>query len=291
MNNKAWLRIVEAMIAILIIMGGVLVVLNNKSINKETPESLYDKQSEILDLISKNESLRNYVIIGDKANIDKFITRVISLNWNFTTKICNLEEICNAETPNDKDVFVSEILITSSTTDYSPKKLRFFVWTGETLSKTTPPAMSIVDSSSNWLEGEEIYSDYKTGANDGSKPPLKIENIPENAISLALIFENEQQTEVYWIVWDIPYPGTSLITDSNWPESGEGIQGKNTQNQQKLYKGPHDNGNYKLTIYALSINSLTMDPIALSSDNTRIQFKQKIQGNIIQSASLNGKIT
>ena len=54
---------------------------------------------------------------------------MIPVSWNYATEICELDSICNsASTPNDKEVYTTEVVITSTLTQYSPKKLRFFVW-------------------------------------------------------------------------------------------------------------------------------------------------------------------
>ena len=51
---KAWLRIVEAFIAILIIIGVVLTILSKQSPGANISESVYEKQINILNIISKN---------------------------------------------------------------------------------------------------------------------------------------------------------------------------------------------------------------------------------------------
>ena len=59
-NKKAWVRIVEATIASLIIIGFILVMMSRQQ--TKTPDigdEIYEKQRSILDILSKNESLRN----------------------------------------------------------------------------------------------------------------------------------------------------------------------------------------------------------------------------------------
>jgi len=126
---KAWLRIVEAFIAILIIIGVVLTILSKQSPGANISESVYEKQRNILNIISKNNGLRVYVLAGNNAEINNVIDDMIPVSWNYATEICELDSICNsASTPNDKEVYTTEVVITSTLTQYSPKKLRFFVW-------------------------------------------------------------------------------------------------------------------------------------------------------------------
>lgn len=128
MNTKGWIRIIEALFAILIVTGGVLVVLSNRIPEYSSPEEIYEKQMNILNIISKNNSLRDKIIDNNDEEVKNAIQTMIPNNWNFTTNICNINEICNTGTPNDRDVYVSEIIITSTLQKYEPKKLRFFVW-------------------------------------------------------------------------------------------------------------------------------------------------------------------
>ncbi len=126
---KAWLRIVEAFIAVLIVIGVVLAVLSKQSPGANISESVYEKQRNILNIIGKNNGLRAYVLAGNNAEINNVIDDMVPASWNYATEICELDSICNsASTPNDKEVYTTEVVITSTLTQYSPKKLRFFVW-------------------------------------------------------------------------------------------------------------------------------------------------------------------
>ncbi len=126
---KAWLRIVEAIIAILIVMGVVLVVLSRQNYGFDADERIYETQRQVLNIISKNNGLRTYVLTGNNAEINNAISDMVPTTWNYTVEICELDSICSSVlTPNDKEVYVTEIVITSTLDDYGPKKLRFFVW-------------------------------------------------------------------------------------------------------------------------------------------------------------------
>jgi hypothetical protein len=129
MNKRAWLRIVEAVIAILIVTGAILYIVSNNGTKKDISATVYERQAQILDLISSNDSLRASVIAGDNNRINGVISLMIPGNWNFTTNICELDNICNSgDTPKDRDVYVTERMITSTLDNYSPKKIRLFMW-------------------------------------------------------------------------------------------------------------------------------------------------------------------
>tara|TARA_Y100000310_G_C20462680_1_gene706124 strand:- start:481 stop:906 length:426 start_codon:yes stop_codon:yes gene_type:complete len=129
LDRKAWLRIVEAFLAIIIVLGAVLVIMVRQKPNVDISESIYERQGQILDLISKNEELRNEVLIEKTDKIDLAILELVPGNWNYSTNICNITLIC----PNPKEVYDTEVysrekMITANLTKYAPKKLRFFVW-------------------------------------------------------------------------------------------------------------------------------------------------------------------
>lgn len=131
-NKKAWLRIVEAFIAIMIILGAVLVVLSKQTKKADISELVYERQNNILEIIANNESLREGVLSGETEKINNFIGLGLPSNWGYATSLCNIKEICGSSaTPNDRDVYVSETIISANLTDYPDgrtQKLRFFVW-------------------------------------------------------------------------------------------------------------------------------------------------------------------
>lgn len=128
-DKRAWLRIVEAFLAIIIILSAILVITVKQKPKTDISEGVYGRQGQILDMISKNEELRNDVLIEKTDEIENTISELIPGHWNYSINICNITLIC----PNPIDVYDTEIysrekMITSNLTKYSPKKLRFFVW-------------------------------------------------------------------------------------------------------------------------------------------------------------------
>ena len=132
-ERKAWLRIVEAFLAILIIFGAVLVILARQPAKADISEDVYETQRQILDVISKNNELRSEIInttnTQNNIKVHTAISSMIPASWNFATNICNLDMICaNPGNYENRDVYSTEVLITANLTIYNPKKLRFFVW-------------------------------------------------------------------------------------------------------------------------------------------------------------------
>ncbi len=131
-DKKAWLKIIESVIAILIVIGGVMYIISNYAQSKDISANVYEKEKYILNAISKDTDLRSKIITSDQTvnnYVNSYIQNLIPYSWDFETRICEIQEICGITTaPNDKDIYASETVITSVLTDYNPKKLRLFIW-------------------------------------------------------------------------------------------------------------------------------------------------------------------
>jgi hypothetical protein len=80
-------------------------------------------------VISNNEQMRNEIVNGQTTLTNQFIEKSIPKIWGFSTCVTDIDKVCNNAQKNDKNVYVSETIISSSLTSYTiSKKLRFFVW-------------------------------------------------------------------------------------------------------------------------------------------------------------------
>ena len=104
-------------------------------------------------------------------------------------------------------------------------------------------------SSSAFKENDFIPAKYTCEGTDVN-PPLTIENIPEDAKSLAIIVDDPDAraaTWVHWVMWNIPV--THQLKENHAP----GAQGINDFGRHK-YNGPCPPGgihHYYFKIYAL----------------------------------------
>jgi len=132
MNKRGWIRIVEVFFAILLILAAVLVLNQRQVSHVDISEVVYEKQRNILNVIANDPDMREEVIGGGAlTNVKDFIGKNIPNNWDFTANVCGVEEICNDGTPVDREVYVSETIITAQYDNYpgeETKKLRFFIW-------------------------------------------------------------------------------------------------------------------------------------------------------------------
>ena len=128
-NKKAWLRIAEAFIAILLITG-VMVFLYSETDKPSKSAEVYNVEKVILDEIAFNESLRSAVLNNDTVSIKNFVAIRIPAGFNFTINICDVDNICGL-VKYKEGVFASEGIISSNLTSYKPKKIKIFMWLEE----------------------------------------------------------------------------------------------------------------------------------------------------------------
>ncbi len=128
-NKKAWLKIIEATIAILIITGILLVSFSKTRNQPDISQELYEIESRILNNIASRSDLRTKVLKENETYIEEVIRNQIPQYLNFTVRICNLTlPSCNMYYIIDKEIYVEERIISSNLTLYEPKKVRLFVW-------------------------------------------------------------------------------------------------------------------------------------------------------------------
>lgn len=136
------------------------------------------------------------------------------------------------------------------------------------------------------------FNDYfflpKTcGYNSGNKAPsLFIEDIPNNATSLAmLVFDSDviygDKELTYWLLWNLP-PDIGEFSSDNLPSSV--VQGTNDMGIVG-YSGPmlaRNIHHVHFLIFALDIE------ITLDSSATRNLFDDAVNGKFLEHASLTG---
>jgi Raf kinase inhibitor-like YbhB/YbcL family protein len=115
-------------------------------------------------------------------------------------------------------------------------------------------------------------------------PSLKIENVPSNTKSLALVFDDmdaPRGTYVHWILWNID-PNIKEIKENSVPEGA--VQGMNDFKKHP-YGGPcppRRAHKYVFKIYALD-TLLNLNP-----NLTKKDLEKAMEGHIISRAQLTG---
>jgi len=138
-NKKAMISIVEAFIAISIIMIIVTILIEQDSSKRENiPERVYSAEIGILRNLQINETYRADIlgatvpVYWNEASFPSRIKEEIEEKTpsylDCRAKICEINEPCSIEENIEKDVYVQSIFISANATTYAPKELRIFCW-------------------------------------------------------------------------------------------------------------------------------------------------------------------
>jgi len=142
-NKRGWIRVVEAFVAILIIAGVLLVVVNKGYIGKQEPsEKIYEVELSILQEIEKDSELREQILSATLVNeiswIDfeennlKDVKDRINLRkpsyLECEAKICAVNKICSLDKYIEKSVYAQPIIISATLQNYNPRQLKLFCW-------------------------------------------------------------------------------------------------------------------------------------------------------------------
>ena len=136
-NKKGLLRIVEASIAVLIVLAVILLVSVNKE--RDIERDLSEILTPILDEIARNTSLRDKIFLDEINAIEEMETIVSNqLQNSFLSSkvvICgNINEFCGGleDYPENAEgsIFSSERIISTrlDANLYNPKKLKIYLW-------------------------------------------------------------------------------------------------------------------------------------------------------------------
>jgi hypothetical protein len=143
-ENKGWIKIVEAVIAILLITGVLLILLNRGYIgNDNISERVYSAQLSILREIENNQTLRDEIIgipnellpVEWELIPESIRNKIIERSPDYLeceAKICFLQNICELSEYKEGqvgDIYSQSVGITANFQSYSPRQLKLFCWT------------------------------------------------------------------------------------------------------------------------------------------------------------------
>ena len=146
-NKRAWIRLVEAFIAILLIAGILFLIINQKYIGeRDLSAQIYQEEVSILRKIEMNKTLRGEVLgasppvfwneDGFPSGVKTKITDEIPSNLDCLAKICEITDVCALEEDFEEeitgDIYVQSVGIFANLTHYAPGQLKIFCWVKET---------------------------------------------------------------------------------------------------------------------------------------------------------------
>jgi len=139
-NKKAWIKIFEAVIAVLLIASVLLVVLGQDSVKKDDDSlEIYKVEISILREIQLNNSLREDIlgIVSLPVEWDDFNSQGLGeIKEKINSKtpdylscramLCEMIADCILDNWSGGEVYVQSIAITANLTTYSPRQLKLF---------------------------------------------------------------------------------------------------------------------------------------------------------------------
>lgn len=137
-NRRAWVRIVEAFFAILIVMGMALFVINKDSGQAQASETDYQNILRILRVIEVNSSARGEILsVGlpvkwedfDSEGLGNVKNKVIDLQPNYlncSAMICEIDDTCEQSVESNESVYAIPVGIYANLSTYSPRQLKLF---------------------------------------------------------------------------------------------------------------------------------------------------------------------
>jgi len=136
MNKKGWIRIAEAFISVLLVIGAAIIAISGGVQREDASKKIYDIEIPILREIQLNNSLRgeilgtNGIIIWENFPPEtKSKITVETPEWlECTAKICPSESTCLLEGESEKNIYVQSVLITSTLGNFNPRQLKLFCW-------------------------------------------------------------------------------------------------------------------------------------------------------------------
>ncbi len=143
-NRKGILRIVEASIAIFIILAALLLLMSRGVEKSET--DFNDLIVPILEEMAQDSSLRGEILsyntslepddvdnAGIINNLNQFIGgKITNPALNYSVMVCDLKPICSLDPYPDTEgnLYSAERVISTNITEseFSPKKVKIFLW-------------------------------------------------------------------------------------------------------------------------------------------------------------------
>jgi len=139
-GKKAWIRIVEAVIAVLLV-ASVFTFILVKQKQRETKEEINQLGRALVSEISNNNTLRTTILnmdLGGEQNIKitsgeggkvyNFLLERIPDYLEFEARVCTIENaICGIDYI-EKELYVHEIIISSDLQTYAPRRLKLYMW-------------------------------------------------------------------------------------------------------------------------------------------------------------------
>jgi len=128
-NKRGFLRILEAFIAVIMLLTVLLVVVVQQQPADDGAEAeIRSLQRHILNVVNQDLDIRAEILNNDTSGVNNTIESLLPSVYNYSVRVCPLNEICSLGYFLDTDVFVDQTVISANLTEYDPKLLKIFFW-------------------------------------------------------------------------------------------------------------------------------------------------------------------
>jgi hypothetical protein len=139
-NKRGWIKIVEAITAILLISAVIFIVIDNTQRQADmTTTRVQNSELEILRNVETNSSLRAEIIGVQTVpslwnNIDfppNTKAEVMAKTPGYlacVAQICSTNDICTLASANETNIYAQSVIITATNSNYNPRQFKLFCW-------------------------------------------------------------------------------------------------------------------------------------------------------------------
>lgn len=137
MNNKGFVKTLEAIVAVIIVFTLIVTLApTTKKQREETPDAVKQAQAFLLDQITSNEIYRECVkksaaapgeckiVCPSPSDIDSFVKNNIPSQYDYRCEICLSASTCSGPPPLDKSLYTDSRLVAAD----PPRVVRVIIW-------------------------------------------------------------------------------------------------------------------------------------------------------------------
>ena len=138
-SKRAWTRIIEVFVALFLIMGIVVIILQSGNNEEaETSKAIHNVEISILRGIEYNQTLRESVLNAPKNeengkfnlsdSIKNKIIEETPSNLGCSADICDFDDVYCGQDTSGKEIYTQEVFISSTIKKYNSRKLKLFCY-------------------------------------------------------------------------------------------------------------------------------------------------------------------
>ncbi len=127
-SKKGYMKTLEAIIAIIILISFLLALLPEKEPQPKIPQDIRLLQTTIMNNIQNDEFSRQ-CILNDLPCVNDSISSIFPSTLKYTFTICDINiDNCVATGLPDKSVYVSDLVVSSTLSNPNTRLFRLYIW-------------------------------------------------------------------------------------------------------------------------------------------------------------------